>query len=476
MINEWIRSVGQRSMGHSVHPAVRILVIGAAAGVFARGPAASARQEGDDATAPQQTEAQEPGVEAPSPDPRLESDKTLNENWFLFGRWGDVRGDLASQGITFDIQWTQHFQSVVDGGRDTGFSYGGGLDYVIDLNLDAMGVMPGAFVRVMAESRYGESVNVDAGTIMPANTDMSMPLTDDPDDNIAVTVTELTYTQFLSERFAVVVGKFQTLDGDANEFASGRGRSQFSNAGFVFNPTGLLTIPYSTLGVAVVVVPSDKVMITSSLFNTTDSSTTTGFSDIGEGWTWATEVTFQYRLGDLPGGQVFTVIYAADSEFTNFNGADLLPGGVVIGTEDDTWALTWSGWQYVYTPDATPDRIDTGDGRADLRGLGLFARVGIADDDTNPIDLTISGGIGGRGLIPGRDDDTYGVGLGYSDFDTTPLLAAAGFDDDAWVFEAFYNFDLGHGLSLTANIQVLDPFLSTIGTTTIVGGRLNVRF
>ena len=44
--------------------------------------------------------------------------------------------------------------------------------------------------------------------------------------------------------------------------------------------------------------------------------------------------------------------------------------------------------------------------------------VGFADDDTNPIDLSISGGIGGRGLVPGRDDDTFGLGLSYADFDT----------------------------------------------------------
>ena len=30
---------------------------------------------------------------------------------------GDIRGDLLNDGITFDIQWTQSFQSVVDGGK-----------------------------------------------------------------------------------------------------------------------------------------------------------------------------------------------------------------------------------------------------------------------------------------------------------------------------------------------------------------------
>jgi porin len=103
-------------------------------------------------------------------------------------------------------------------------------------------------------------------------------------------------------------------------------------------------------------------------------------------------------------------------------------------------------------------------------------RLGVADDDTNPIDLSISGGVGGRGLIAGRDDDTYGLAIGYSDFDTGPVLQAAGFDDDAWAIEAFYNLDIGRGLSLTADLQVIEPFDATVDTTTLVGARLNVRF
>ena len=457
---------------------MQLLMTGALTGAFALGAPVSAQQEdAGDAAAPKQVDEQEPGIKAARTDPRLELDEPMNEDWFLLGRWGGWRSDFAEQGVTFDIQWTQSFQSVVDGGRDTGFAYGGSLDYVIDFNLDEMGVMPGAFVRVMAESRYGESVNRDARTVLPVNTDLAFPVTDERDDNIAITVTELTYTQFLSEQFGVFLGKFQTLDGDANEFASGRGRSQFSNAAFIFNPATLLTVPYSTLGVGAVLLPADGVMITSAVFNTTDSSTTTGFGDIGEGWTWSTEASFQYRLGDLPGGQVVSFIYAADSDFVNFSRVNLQPGsGTLLGRESDSWAVTWSAWQYVYAPDGAPGPIDTTDGRADVRGLGLFARVGFADGDTNPIDLTVSAGVGGRGLVPGRDGDTFGLAFSYTDFDNGPLLDAIGFENHGYGFEAFYNFDLGHGISLTANAQVIDPVLSRTDTTTIIGARLNVRF
>ncbi|MHC5005117.1 MAG: carbohydrate porin, partial [Planctomycetota bacterium] len=257
----------------------------------------------------------------------------------------------------------------------------------------------------------------------------------------------------------------------------GRGRSQFMNGNLVFNSTTALTVPYSTLGVGVVVIPSPNIVITSSVFNTEDSSTTTGFGDIGDGWTWATEATFQYRLGGLPGGQVVGLIYAADGDYLDFNRTRLRPPlGLLVGRQDDTWAFTWSGWQYLHTPDDVPDRIDTGDGRADLRGFGLFARVGFADDDTNPIDLAISGGIGGRGIFPGRADDTFGVGLVYTKIDAGTFLSRLGIDDDAYGLEAYYDFDLGRGLWLTADLQVIEAFSPRVDTTTILGLRLNVRF
>ncbi len=439
--------------------------------------AAMPQDAGDTEAAHMQTpEGVESGIESPVSNPEIADAPPLDIDNFLLGDWGGWRSDRATEGITFDIQWTQHVQGVVSGGLDTGFRYGGTLDYLIEFDLDAMGVQPGAFVKVLAESRYGESVLGDVGAILPANVDMSFPLTDGLDDNVAITVTELSFTQFFSPSFGVVVGKFQTLDGDPNEFASGRGRSQFMNASLVFNPVTALAVPYSTLGAGIVVLPTPNVTIVSMVYNTTDSSTTTGFGDIGDGWTWTTEAPFQYRLGDLPGGQNVAFIYADDNKFLNFNRSTILPLPILLAVENDTWAAYWSGWQYLYTPDEVPDRIDVNDGRADLRGIGLFARIGVADDDTNPIELSLSAGVGGRGMLPGRDDDTFGLGFAYADIDQSPFTALLGFDDTAYGVEAFYNLSLAPGVALTVDAQLVSAVIDRVDTATILGARLNIRF
>jgi len=65
----------------------------------------------------------------------------------------------------------------------------------------------------------------------------------------------------LTDAFSVFAGKMDTLDGDMNAFAHGRGKTQFSNMGFVFNPIVGATVPYSTLGAGFVFHPDDRPMI-----------------------------------------------------------------------------------------------------------------------------------------------------------------------------------------------------------------------
>jgi carbohydrate-selective porin OprB len=43
-------------------------------------------------------------------------------------------------------------------------------------------------------------------------------------------------------------------------------------------------------------------------------------------------------------------------------------------------------------------------------GVGIFGRIGFADNKTSPIERFYSLGVGGKGLIPGRERDTFGVG------------------------------------------------------------------
>jgi len=141
---------------------------------------------------------------------------------YLTGDWGGARTSLADHGVQLGVLWDQYVQGVADGGRERTTKYGGTVDYTVNLDLMKMNVLPGALIKFRAESRYGRSVNGDAGPIFPVNTDAFFPLTSKLDADVPFTITDLNYTQFLSQHLGVFFGKLDTLDADLNEFASGQ--------------------------------------------------------------------------------------------------------------------------------------------------------------------------------------------------------------------------------------------------------------
>jgi porin len=397
---------------------------------------------------------------------------------FLTGDWGGTRADWANKGIQFQVDWNQYVQGVVDGGRDETTRYGGNLDYLLHLDLMRMDVLDGALETVRAESRYGHSVNGQAGPILPVNTDALFPITSSLDEDIPITVTDLYYTQFLSETFGVFLGKFDTLGGDPNEFASGRGTSQFMNANFVFNSVTARSTPYSTLGGGVVWMPTPYIAVSSSVYNTEDSSTTTGFDDFDDGTSWATEAKFQYRLGHLAGGQNVGFSYSWNNDFFEIGGRFVFqPGqGIIVPTRDETWFAYWSGWQYLFTDEEVEKPLDPTNGVADLHGIGVFARFGFADESTNPVEWSGSIGLGARGLIPGRLNDSCGIGYFYNDIQTTRLSGILGLIDHSQGFEAYYNIAITPAAALTLDVQVVEAPTNNLDTAVILGARLGLTF
>ena len=263
-------------------------------------------------------------------------------------------------------------------------------------------MLPGGLVTVRAFSRYGTSVNGIAGPLLAVNTIGFVPITKNLDDSIPLTVVNVTYTQFLSSQFAITLGKLETLSGDANEFASGRGESQFLNMNLVFSPVLAMDVPYNTLGGGVSWVPDPHVKVSSLVVATNDSSTTSGFETLGNGWTWTTEADFQYRLGNLPGGTNIGAAYAWDNNFSLVHGQFVFVPGIGLAkiTKSDTWGFYHSNWQYQFVKGLTKPLTDVGSGEPNYQGVGVFARLGVADQDTNPFKFGASVGVGGKGMVP----------------------------------------------------------------------------
>jgi porin len=100
-------------------------------------------------------------------------------------------------------------------------------------------------------------------------------------------------------------------------------------------------------------------------------------------------------------------------------------------------------------------------------------------------------GIGGKGVVPGRPDDSFGIGLARTQFSSgfLPFLRQQfnlGLQrEDA--IEMYYNMALTPWLSLTSDLQIVSPGinraispttgkLTDIDTAVVAGARLRVRF
>lgn len=434
-------------------------------------PPPSPESQAAPSSAPEPPQATEPADALP------EYGGDLNAREFLSGDWGGHRTALAAKGLTFDLGWTQVVQGVVSGGRRQDWDYGGNIDLALNADFERIGLGSIGSLVIRAESRYGETVNDDTGAFTPVNTRGYFPLAGEINEGIPLTVTELTYTLPMGETLELGVGKMLTAEGDPTEFAGGAGRSQFLNSNFIYNATTSQTAPYSTLGASVDWTPADWLTLSTSAFATTDSSTTTGFESLDDGWTWWTQVETRYRLGTLPGGFNAGFQYALDNEFARIGGQlSLISGGNGIETVSDSWAVFMGAWQYIYAPDGSDAEIDAWDRRADLKGLGLFTRLGFADPDANPVNWSASVGLGGRGGIAARDDDTFGVGYYYTDIENSKAFSMLGLASSTQGLEMYYNIAITPAAGLTLDIQCVEEGFETRDAATVVGMRLDLEF
>lgn len=120
------------------------------------------------------------------------------------------------------------------------------------------------------------------------------------------------------------------------------------------------------------------------------------------------------------------------------------PDGVPVQQQSGSWAVYYNFDQFLDMTKA--------DGS---QGIGIFGRSGLADGDTNPIEHFYSFGIGGQGMLPGRERDRFGIGFYYSSFSSD--LRGLILDSGEIGLEIFYNIAATNWLYVTPDIEVIEP-------------------
>ncbi len=364
----------------------------------------------------------------------------------LTGDWGGARSSLSDNGITFSGNATQFFSGVTHGGQQTGWRYGGHNDYVVDIDMDKAAGLKGNFIKIRAEHHYGRNINDLAGALLPANLAPSLP-----GESEEIYLTNVLVTQFLSETFGVYFGKLDTLDGDMNAFAHGRGKDQFLNTSLATNPALLRVVPYSTLGAGVVIVPAEDSLINIGVLNATDTASTAGFDELfNEGAVISAEGRFKTSFLGKPGHQLIGGVWSSRNYSSLDQDPRILfpPAGIPIARQSDSWGVYYNFDQYLFTDECDP-----------TKGWGVFGRFGITDGNPNPISWFLSFGVGGDSPIDGREDDNWGLGWYMNDVrdDLAPAVTTFLGTDSGQGAEAFYNYEVTPWFHLTSDIQYIHP-------------------
>ena len=397
----------------------------------------------------------------------------------LTGDWGGARNELARKGITFDISQVFTEQGVVHGGKDRSWEDGGRGRLLLNADTGKMGLWPGGFLTAELEWNFGKAVNLKTGGLMPADMNQIAPV---PGEE-GVALPALNFTQFLSEYGGVVVGKIDTMGGDTNEFAHGKGDTQFMNLALNVNPALLMTVPYSPLGAGLVILPNkdpEAAIVSLLALSALGKASTSGFEALNDdSLTYNGEARVRTGFFGLTGHQLLGVIYSNKDRTSTDQRLDLEPGSRLIERKTDSWSFYYNFDQYLYEP-------VKGSGK----GLGLFGRFAVTDGNPNFIQYFYSLGIGGKGVMKERPHDRFGIGWYYVDIKSPTVegpFATREFLRDEQGVEAYYSFALTPWAHLTPNVQyihgaqrqtvaLLPANRSDVGDATIMGLRLQLQF
>jgi porin len=288
--------------------------------------------------------------------------------------------------------------------------------------------------------------------------------------------------QFVGPKLGFIAGQvdFTKLPGQ-NVFASDR-YNQFMNLSFWQNPVAFSTVPYAAMTAGVFFVPTKWMDAAAFIIDDHEFPTYSGFKTAFHGPRGATALqtlAFHIKPFGLPGNQRLAFsestkdryelddlgrVFLTKGEIPSFGrlqlARSLLPGGMPVPRpariilhsllarvaapekESGDWAFWYDFDQYLYLKPGTQDQ-----------GIGVFGRFGWSPGKFNPASTFYSLGLGGKVMIPKRDNDRFGLGY-YALNLSNDLPALLGLGMEQGV-EVFYNIEVTPWLHITPDVQVI---------------------
>jgi porin len=367
---------------------------------------------------------------------------------FLLGNMGGLRPFLAQYGISFALQETSEVLGNVTGGLHRGFEYDGLTQMLLQLDTNRAFGWYGGLFNASALQIHGRSLSADnLGTLQTAS---------GIEADRATRLWELWYDQKMLEedRLSIRVGQ-QSLD---QEFIVSQNASYFVNTMFGWPmvpsadlPGGGPAYPLSALGVRFKARPIDPVTLLVGVFNGSPvpngvmgdpqqiNASGTSFPTNG-GALIIAELQYSYpALGSMlyadqnePLARVYKLGFWYDTE--HFADQRFDNTGLSLANPLSTGIPQQHRGNYsIY---AVADQLVWVDPEESDRTINLFARaMGTPETNRNLIDFSLNFGMVFHEPFLHRDDDTFGVGMGFAQVSGQ----AAALDQDTAFYTGAFN-------------------------------------
>jgi porin len=391
---------------------------------------------------------------------------------------GGPKEQLRRFGIETDVWVTQFFQGVAAGANNGVSRYGGKLDLFLKVDAEKLGLWRGLRVNAQYEHYIGDNINQLDYALVPVSAAQAFVARDNYHSALSLVV-----TQQLSERLSVSVGKFNTMTLAAQTpLIGGGGLDTFMNRAFALPSTGIGVASPGTVADRLIVSP--PYILGGAATLKTDLATFNLFlvDPRNAANPRVLQRPFERGVGVVGGVTVPTQIaglkgfHTIRGGYSNARGFDLDDIGelrtrlasLVGVTRKGFWLASYAVQQYLVQSADKPNA-----------GWGLFTLATLSDGNPNPVRWSVLAGLAGNNLLPGRENDQWGVGFFHYGL-TTPLLAGLAerriYRRSEGGIEAFYNWAITPWLRLTGDLQIVEPWTANRPRATYMALRLQTRF
>jgi porin len=422
----------------------------------------------------------------------------------LTGDWGGFRDEMAKKGVVLDLDLYWMPQKITSGGKShSGEAWGNAIG-TFNLDTQKAGLWPGGFFKVQTVTSFGNNLMRDSGAMVPANITWMLPSPTETDTGLQ----EFTYTQFFSHQFGAFLGKINSIA--PTNILHGDYTTGFLNTGLNL-PLAMAMVPLSAYGGGALYLPSHDVTLAAMVLDPDGTIMKNNLGKVFDNGVMALgSADLKIKPFGLPGHQNLTLAWSNKvrtsliqdpsniarlllnarfpalgnpgpilSEILEKHAPGLLVPAAPLNQESRTWAAVYSFEQFLWQPSGDP-----------RRGVGTFFSAGVSDGKANPIKYSYSLGLVGKGVVPGRPQDDFGIGWARTEFSDNfvPFLRSTfglGLNREDAV-ELYYNAAVTPWLSISPSFQVISPALNKtldssgnfkdLNTTYITGVRVGIRF